>query len=227
MLLTEMLVILVLIVGNGVFAGAEIAVVALRKARIEQLAEEGNTGAGAVLSLRADPERFLATVQVGITVIASTASVVGGASLARQIAPWFARFPSLAPHAEGIALGAVVVVISYLTVVLGELVPKSLALRGAERYALLVARPLQSLSWIARPAVWFLSASANLLLRPFGDSTTFTETRHSAEELQELVEEATVAGTIPPEAAEIASRALDLPELTAADVMVPRGSVVM
>src|SRR5690606_10226103 len=103
----------------------------------------------------------------------------------------------------------------------------SLALRGAERFTMIVARPLLGLSWLARPVVWLLSSSANLLLKPFGDHTTFSEARYSVEELQHLVEEAGKAGTIHPDAGEIASRALDLPELTAADVMIPRQDVVM
>jgi putative hemolysin len=223
----ELTVVLLLVLANGVFAGAEIAVVALRKARIAELAEEGHGGARAVLALRRDPERFLATVQVGITVIGAAAAAFGGASIARKLEPSFARVSFLAEHAEAVALAVVIAGVSYLSVVVGELVPKSLALRGAERYALMIARPLVGLAWAARPIVWLLSASANVLLRPFGDKTTFTETRHSAHELQELVEEASAAGTIPPEAGEIASRALELPDLTAVDVMVPRQSVVM
>ncbi len=223
----ELTVVFLLVLANGVFAGAEIAVVALRKARIAELADEGHGGARAVLALRRDPERFLATVQVGITVIGAAAAAFGGAAIARKIEPAVARIDWLAEHAEGVALAAVVAGVSYLSVVVGELVPKSLALRGAERYALLIGRPLLGLSWAARPIVWLLSASANVLLRPFGDKTTFTEARHSAHELQELVEEASAAGTIPPEAGEIASRALELPDLRAIDVMVPRQSVVM
>jgi putative hemolysin len=225
--LSELIVIALLIVANGIFAGAEIAVVALRKNRIRELADEGHGSARAVLALRAHPERFLATVQVGITVVGATAAAFGGASIAKRIVPLLSRFEWTREHAEGVALGLVIVVVSYLTIVIGELVPKSLALRAAERYALLVARPLLGLSWLARPIVWLLSASANLVLKPFGDKTTFTETRHSAEELRELVDEASQAGTIPPAAGEIVSRALELPELTASDVMIPRQDVVM
>lgn len=225
--MSEALIIALLILANGVFAGAEIAVVALRKTHIEELAEEGKGGARAVLALRREPERFLATVQVGMTVISAGAAAFGGAALAAKLAPLLARSEWLREHAEGVALAIVIAGVSYLSVVVGELVPKSLALRSGERYALMIARPLLWLSWIAKPIVWLLSASANLLLRPFGDKTTFTETRHSAEELRELVEEASAAGTIAPEAGEIAARALELPELTAIDVMVPRQNVVM
>jgi putative hemolysin len=226
-LVAELAVILALVLANAVFAGAEIALVATRRTRVEQLANEGRSGARAVLALRRNPERFLATVQVGITVVSAAAAAIGGASLAGRIEPLLERVPWLEGHEEGVALGLVIAGVSFLTIVVGELVPKSLALRSAETYALLVARPLLGLSWFARPIVWFLSSSANLVLKPFGDRTTFIETRHSVEELRELVDEASQQGTIPPEAGEIASRALDLPELTAADAMIPRQEVVM
>jgi putative hemolysin len=226
-LIAEVVVVFLLVLLNGVFSGAEIAVVALRKARIQELAQDGHGGARAVLALRRDPERFLATVQVGITVVGAAAAAFGGASIAARLAPLLAQVKGLEERAESLALAIVIAGVSFASIVIGELVPKSLALRGAERYALLIARPILTLAWIARPVVWLLSLSANVLLKPFGDKTTFTETRHSAEELQELVEEATKDGTIPPEAAEIASRALDLRDLTAADVMVPRRRVVM
>lgn len=225
--MSELTLILVLVIAGGVFAGAEIAVVAVRLSRLKELVEEGRRGARAVLALREAPERFLATVQVGITVIASTASVFGGASLALHLTPVLEDIPGLGGHAHDAALVLVVTGISFLSIVIGELVPKSLALRSAEPYALWIGKPLLTLSWLARPIVWLLSSCANLLLKPFGDSTTFTETRHSVEELQQLVEEAAKTGTLHPEAGEIASRALDLPELRVSDVMVPRQQAVL
>ena len=226
MIVTELLIVVALIVLNAVFSGAEIAIVALRKARIEELANKGWRSARAVLRLREQPETFLATVQVGITVVGATAAAFGGASLAERLEPILATYAWLAPHSKGMALALVITGVSYLSIVVGELVPKSLALRGAERYALLVSQPLLWLSIAAKPLVWLLSTSANLLLRPFSDTTTFTEARHSPAEIQQIVEEAVQAGTVHPEAAEIASRALELPELTVAEVMVPRRSVV-
>lgn len=225
--MAELIVIMALVVSSGIFAGAEIAVVALRKTRLTELADEGHKSARVLLLLREEPERFLATVQVGITVIGATAAAFGGATIGQKLTPLIESTGWFSEHADDVALGIVVVAVSYLSIVIGELVPKSLALRAAERYALLIARPLYALSWLARPVVWLFSKSANLLLRPFGDTTTFTETRHSAEELQQIVEEATKAGTIHPEAGEIVSRALELPELRARDVMVPRQDVVM
>jgi putative hemolysin len=226
-IVVELTFIFLLVLANGVLAGAEIAVVSTRRTRLEELVEQGKKSAGAVLVLKDNPERFLATVQIGITLVSATAAAFGGASNAREIARVFAQSPQLAPHADDLALGLVIIAISYLSIVLGELVPKSLALRNAEFYALLLGRPLLALSWLARPFVWMFTKSSNALLRPFRDETTFTETKYSVEELQQLVGEAAKAGSVHPEAGEIASRAFDFAELRAEDVMVPRQEVVM
>lgn len=226
-ILTEVAIILVLVLANGFFAGAEIAVVSIRKSRLDELVEHGRRGARAVLTLKQQPERFLATIQIGITVVTATAAAFGGASIAARLEPILDRVGWIGGHAEAVAIAIVVAAISFLSIVLGELVPKSLALRHAEAYALLVGRLLVMLSTLARPLVALLTASSNLILRPLGDRTTFTEARHSPDELQQLVEEAAQAGTVHPRAGEIASRALEFPELTVADVMVPREDVVM
>lgn len=222
----EIVIVLALVVANGIFAGAEMAVVSLRRTRLQQLVEEKRSAARAIAQLRERPESFLATVQIGITVVSSTAAAFGGAAMAARLTGPIARVPALAPYAEELALGAVVAGVSYLSLVLGELVPKSLALRTSERYALLVARPLLALSVIARPLVWFLTKSSNAILRPFGDRTTFTEARVSAEEIELLVDEAGRAGALDQPTAEIASRALAFRELTAGEVMVPRSRIV-
>jgi len=225
-ILTEIAVILALVVANGVFAGAEIAIIALRKTRLAQLVEEGRASARAVKRLRDEPERFLATVQIGITIVGATAAAFGGAALAERLAPHLAHVPGVARYADQVALALVVALVSYLTLVLGEPVPKSIGLRASERYALLVARPLLALSSIARPIVWLLTQSSNLVLRPFGDRTTFSESRLSVEEIEQLVDEAGRAGALDEPTAEIASRALAFRDLTAGDVMVPRSRVV-
>jgi putative hemolysin len=222
----EILVILALVVVNGLFSGAEIAIVGLRRTRLSQLVAEGHGSARAVQRLRDRPETFLATVQIGITVVGATAAAFGGAALAERLAPSFEVLPWLAPYAAEISLGLVVALVSSLSLVLGELVPKSLALRSAERYALAAARPLLALSTLARPLVWLLTAASNLVLRPFGDRTTFTESRVSVEEIEQLVDEAGRAGTLDEPTAEITSRALAFRELTAGEVMVPRSRMV-
>jgi len=198
----------------------------MRRTRLRELTDEGNSSAKSVEKLRRDPERFLATVQIGITVIGATAAAFGGASMATRLGGVLADLGVPAQQAHSVALAAVVAFVSYLSLVLGELVPKSLALRAGERYALLIGRPLHGLSWLMRPVVWFLTASSNVVLRLFGDRTSFTEGRLSAEELQQLVEEATKHGTVDPRAGEIASRAFEMGDLTLGELMVPRERII-
>ena len=226
MILTELFVILALIAVNGVFAGAEIAIVSLRRTRVQQLVDSSRAGARTVATLRAEPERFFATVQVGITVVTTTAAAFGGARIARNLEPLLRPLPVVGGHnADAVALVIVVVLISFLSLVLGELVPKSLALRRSERYALLVAKPLAVLSRIARPIVWLLTATSNLVLRPFSDRTNFSEARISKEELEQMVDEAAKTGAIHEHASELASRALDFDRLVLRDVMLPRARI--
>ncbi len=214
-----------LVLVNGVFAGAEIAVVSLRRTRVQQLVDDGRAGAAAVASLRAVPERFLATVQVGITVVGTTAAAFGGATLAGHLEPVLARIPWLAHEAQEISLAIVVAGVSYLSLVLGELVPKSLALRVGETYALLIAKPLLGIAWLARPVIWLLTSSSNLLLLPFSDRTDFMEARVSKEELRQMVEEAGETGALHEHASEIVSRALEFDRLFLRDVMIPRNRI--
>ena len=221
----ELIVILALVLANGVLSGAEIAVVSLRRTRVEQLVDEKRIGAAALAGLRAQPERFLATVQIGITVIGTTTAAFGGSTLARHIQPLIARIDWLASEAQPIALALVVAAISYLSLVLGELVPKSLALRVGETYALLMARPLRWLSAAANPLVVLLTATSNLILKPFRDRTNFMEARLSREELQQLVDEAAKTGTVDQHAGEIASRAIAFDRVALADVVIPRDQI--
>ncbi len=221
----EVLVVVLLAIANGLFSGAEIAILALRKTRLRELADGKSRGAAAVLALRDQPERFLATVQVGITVIGATAAAFSGATLAEPLADMLLS-AGFGERSNDVALALVVALVSYLSLVVGELVPKSLALRAAEPYALAIGRPLLFVSWVARPLVWFLTASSNVLLRLFGDRTTFTEARLSPDELQQLVEEAATQGTLDPRASEIASRAIDLGHIRVGAVMVPRAQIV-
>ncbi|WNG35854.1 HlyC/CorC family transporter [Archangium violaceum] len=215
-----------LILANGVFAGAELALLSVRKTRLRELLEEGNRSARAVQALRDNPERFLATVQIGITVVGATAAAFGGASIAQRLEGPLTQLGLDEALAEQLAFAGVVGLVSYLSLVLGELVPKSLALRFSEGYALFIARPLRGISWVVQPLVWFLTASSNLILRFFGDRTNFTESRLSPDELQQLVEEAAKSGSLDPRAGEIASRAFELGNIPLSAVMVPRSRIV-
>lgn len=222
----ELVIILALIGANAVFAAAEIAIVAVRRTRLAKLVEDGRRSARAVQRLRDQPERFLATVQVGITVVSATAAAFGGASLAVRLEPGVASIGPIAPWSGQIALGLVVALVSFLSIVLGELVPKSVAMRSPEPIALAAGRPLLALSGFARPFVWLLTGASNVILRPFGDRTNFTESRLSPEELEQLVEEAGKTGELDEATAEIATRALAFRDLHASDVMVPRNRIV-
>ncbi len=223
--MVELIAILILVLLNGVLSGAEIAILTVRDTRLQQLVDAGSRRARTVLALRNEPERFLATVQIGITVVGAAAAVLGGATTAEVLRVAFARVGMSPAAAEFVALALVVTAISYLSVVLGELVPKSLALRYAERYALATGPFVWTTARLIGPAVRLLTATSNVVLRPFGDRTTFTEARLSPEELQELVEQAGKTGALDEETSEIASRALDFGELTAAEVMVPRNRI--
>lgn len=216
---------LALVLANGLFAGAEIAILSVRTTRVSERVRAGNRGAIAVQALRDQPERFLATVQVGITVVASAAAAFGGSTIAASLTPTLER-AGLGENAHEVAMVLIVVGISFLSLVLGELVPKSLALRFSDRYAFFVSRPLLFLSRLARPLVWFLTACSNLVLRLFGDRTSFAESRMSREELQQLVEEAGKSGSVDSKSSEIATRALDLANVRVSDLMVRRDAIV-
>ena len=225
-MLLEFGVIFMLVLVNGVLAGAEIAVVQVDRARVLQLVEDGRRSARAVEELRRNPERFFAAVQIGITIVAATASAFGGARVAGHLEPTIARVSWLAPWASELSFVTVVGFISVVSIVFGELVPKSLALRYSRTYALAIGPLIQAFSTVARPLVWALTSVSNVVLSLFGDETSFSESRISRDELRLLVNEAAETGSIHPAAGEIASRALEFPELTAAEVMVPRARTV-
>jgi len=216
----------VLILLNGVLAGAEIAIVSIRRTRLQELVERRIGWAMSAQALRDNPERFLATVQVGITVIGTTAGAFGGSTLAVHLMPLLQAIEWLRPYAEEVAVALLVVFISYLTIVIGELVPKSLAMRVPEMYGRLIASPLLWLSRISSPAVRVLASSSNLVLKIFGDRTSFTEARLSSEEIRHLVEDAAKVGSMHPGTSSIASRAIEFGDLRVVDVMVPRHAVI-
>jgi putative hemolysin len=163
----ELFVILLLILANGVFAMAEMALVSARKARLLEWAEAGNTRARAALELAQNPGEFLSTVQIGITLVGILAGAFGGARLAEPLADALRPLPGLGPYSETLSLGLVVGGIAYLSLVLGELVPKQLALTNPERLAAVLASPMRLVSRLASPAVRLLSRSTAAVLRLF------------------------------------------------------------
>ncbi len=223
-MLTELLILVALVLTNGLFAGAEIAILTASNGTVRQRVAAKDRGALAVHALREQPERFLATVQIGITVIGAAAAAFGGASIAHDLTPHMEGVFGDAAHEVSMVI--VVASVAFLSLVLGELVPKSLALRYSNRYAFLIGRPLLRLSFIMRPLVWFLTGCSNVVLKLFGDKTSFTEARMSREELGELVREAAKTGTVDAKSSEIAARALGFGEVIVAEVMVRRDRIV-
>jgi len=223
-MLTAFLIILALMLVNGIFAGGEIAVLSVRKTRLGEYVRRRDKRALSVKRLRDDPERFLATVQICMTIIGTAAGALGGAAIEQPMAELMGEYG--VPYAEHLGLAVVIALIAFIELVLGELVPKSLALRYSDSFSFVVGRPLLGLSHVMRPLVWFVTQVSNVVLRVFGDRTTFTEARLSKDELQQLVEEAAKTGSVDPRASEIASRALGFGEVAVAEVMVPRNRIV-
>lgn len=166
-LATEILIILLLITANGILAMTEFALVSVRKVRLKQRIEAGDTRAKMALELAEDPNRFLSTIQIGITLVGILAGAFGGTTVAMELAAWFLEYPALAPYAETFSIAIVVLVITFLTLVFGELVPKRLGLHSPEQIATLFARPMKVLALLGTPLVWLFSEATELILRIF------------------------------------------------------------
>jgi putative hemolysin len=223
--LGELLLVVVLIVANGVFALAEIATVSARRARLQQRAEEGDDGARIALELISEPARFLSTVQIGITLVGILLGTTAGAELARSLADRFNSMPLLAPYAEALGTGIVVVGLTYLSLVIGELLPKQIALNNPERLASTMARPMRLLAVLTAPVVKLLSASTNLLIRLLGIKAT-RELPVSAEEIKIMLEQGERAGVFEPTEQDIVENALHLDELRVSAIVTPRTKIV-
>jgi putative hemolysin len=221
----EVAIIFVLLIANGVFAMAEIAVVSAKKSRLRRLADQGNGKARVALELAESPNRFLSTVQIGITLVGIFAGAFGGATLAAELASPIGRVSFLAPHADNIAFGIVVAVITYFSLVLGELVPKRFGLSNPEGIAMMVARPMNRLSKFAGPVVDFLSASTEALLRLLGFKPE-SAAAVSEEEVRGLMQEGVRAGAFNKVESHIVHSALELDLLPVREIMTPRPKVI-
>jgi putative hemolysin len=221
----EALVVLLLIIINGLFAMAEIAVVSARKTRLRQWAEEGNPRARAALELATNPNQFLATIQIGITLIGILAGAFGGATIARQLDAILSNIPWLAPYSHPLSLALVVLTITYLSLIVGELVPKRLALNNPERLAMVIVTPMQALSRVAHPAVYLLGLSTEFLLRALGMKPS-TEPPVTEEEIRALIEQGTQAGMFEEAEQEMVERVFRLGDRRVSAVMTPRTEIV-
>src|SRR5918997_3149287 len=217
----DILLLFILFLLNGVFALSELAVASSRKTRLQQWAEEGDERAAVALRLAEHPNRFLATVQIGITLIGIVTGFYGGATLSEPVARYLARTPAIAPYSQSIAVVLVVGLVTYLSLLVGELVPKRLALQNPERIAMAVAQPMNLLSRISAPLVTFLGSSSDLILRLLG-------VRHAGdppiteEEIEILLQEGAAAGVFAPAEHEMVEGIFDLGDREARELMTPR-----
>jgi putative hemolysin len=220
----ELAAVLFLILLNGFFAMSELAVVSARRVRLQQMADDGSQGARIALGLQADPSKLLSTVQVGITLIGVINGAVGGARLSQRLAPALDALPYLAGYGEPLAFILVVLGITYLSLIIGELAPKRLALNKAERIAAIAARPLLLLSRIGAPFVWVLGASTEAVLRllrvPSKPEQTITE-----EEVKSLIAEGTASGVFDPDEKRMIEGVMRLADRTVRSLMTPRPEV--
>jgi putative hemolysin len=221
----EIAILLGLVLLNGLFAMSEVALLTARKVRLQRLADLGDGAARAAIQLGDDPNKFLSTIQIGITSIGVLNGIVGEATFAKPLAMWMQSFgtPSTASHYLATAL--VVIAITYFSIVLGELVPKRLAQIQPEPLARLLARPMLLLAALAMPFVALLSASTQLVLRTMRVQQSGAQAM-TEEDLQLLIEESSDAGIIEPQEHQMVRNVFRLDDRPIASFMVPRGEVV-
>lgn len=222
--LVEITILLALVVLNGLLAMSELAVVSARRSKLKAMADEERAGARRALALAAEPGRFLSTVQIGITLVGVLAGAFSGASLGARLSALLIEQGLSEAIAEPLGFGLVVAIITYLSLVIGELVPKQLALRNPERVALLVAPAMTQLSRFAAPFVWGLDVSGRLVLRLFGGGTN-TDADITDEEIKALIAEAEAAGAIEPEERQMIAGILRFGDRKARTIMTPRTDV--
>jgi putative hemolysin len=222
----EAAVILGLILLNGLFASAELALVSARRSRLKALAEAGHRGAKAALALLDDPTRLLSSVQVGITLVGILTGVYSGAAYSAELSAWItATYPPAEPYALKIAFGAIVVIMTYFSLVVGELVPKRMAMAHADRWATLVAIPMQFVARFGAPLVWLLQRSTDALLRLLPKASG-SQAEVTDDDVRALATEGMQTGALHRHEAEMIDSVLRLADRSIEAIMVPRGDIL-
>jgi putative hemolysin len=220
----QFLVIILLILANGIFSMSEMSTVSCHQARLETLADEGSKAAKIVLKLRANPNKMFSTVQFGMTLVSLLTGVYGGTQMAGPVSTYIAMIPALAPYADSVSMIATVAIITYLTLILGELVPKRLAIDNPEKIACFLARPMLYFSTFATPLIWFLSASTGIVTKLLGASSPevlpVTE-----DEIKLLLEQGAEMGAFEKEEPELVDRVFRLADMDVSDIMTNRTQV--
>ncbi|HSB51344.1 MAG TPA: hemolysin family protein [Dissulfurispiraceae bacterium] len=225
---TEITLIGLFIIINGFFAASEIAVVTLRRSRIRQLVEEESRNAKTLSRLREQPDRFLATIQVGVTLAGALASAIGGAAAVKAVKPLVETIPVplIAAYSDAVAIGIVVAVITYFSLIFGELVPKSIALSNPESIGLFVAPIVDRFAKLATIVVAILTASTNLLLKPFGKRAFTLRSYISEEEVKLLIEEGGEQGVFEAAEKQLIHSVFEFTDTSVKEVMIPTTQMV-
>jgi putative hemolysin len=225
-MIVELLIVLVLVLCNGLLSMSELAVVSSRPARLKVMAAEGNKGAAVALRLAEDPGQFLSSAQVGISLIGVLSGAFSGATLGDRFTGWLLEQGLPEAAASTIGVGTVVVLITYVSLILGELVPKQLALRDAERLAARVAPTMQFIARVAAPLVWLLDISSRLVMTLLGQ-TGRSEDRVTDEEVKTIIAEAESQGVLESEERSMISGVMRFADRSARGLMTPRLDVEM
>jgi len=226
LIILEIIIVLLLLVVNGVFAMTEMAVVSSRKTRLRVMAAGGHAGARTALSLAESPNRFLSSVQFGITLVGLLAGAFGGITLAEEIAVRLTTFPALADYAEAMGVAVVVIVLTYLSLIIGELVPKRIALANPEGIACRMARPMDLLSRVTRPVVWLLGVSTDLVFRLLGGRMKRITTI-SDDEVSLLLHEGVKAGVFHQAEPRMIESVLAFDQRPVRDIMTPQERLIL
>ena len=220
----EIIIIVLLILCNGVLSMSEIALVSARKVKLENSAKKGSKAALSALKLSQDPDRFLSTVQIGITLIGILTGLYSGEALAQSLAKLLAKSSLLAPYAVGLAQAINVIIVTYLTLIIGELVPKRIGMIASERVAMIVSRPMSWLSYIASPFVWILTKSTAGVCRFLGLSSQ--KEGITEDEIKAIVREGTEGGCVQEVEQDIVERVFLLGDLKVDDIMTQRNEII-
>jgi putative hemolysin len=221
----EILIILLLVLANGLFVMSELAILSSRKARLQHLAERGDLKARAALNLASSPNKFLGTVQIGITLLTILSGAYGEETIAKRLQPLLSSISFTSSYQEQVSKGFAILIITYLTLILGELVPKRLALNHPEAIASVLALPMQLLSKITTPVVYLLSASTETILRILGIKPS-TEPQVTEEEIKVLIEQGTEEGTFEEAEQDMVERIFRLGDRPVSALMTPRPDIV-
>ena len=220
----ECIVILLLIFGNGVFSLLEMSIVSCHQPRLEAMAEEGSKSAKIVLKLRENPNKMFSAVQFGITLMGLLTGVYGGTEMAGPMSQYVAMIPGLEPYAYSVSLTTIVAVITYLTIILGEIVPKRIAINKPEAIACFLARPMLYFCTVSTPLIWFLSASTALVTKVIGMGKPEVQPV-TEEEIKILLEQGAELGAIEKEEPELVDRVFRLADMNVSDIMTNRTQV--